>query len=272
MNLRPRVDFNPAKKWNELNPWQLSIIGKILYSDRAMNKKVYQFFLLVVLMMVKPLPKNIIKVIYLFSLVPFQRYFELTNFIFDEDDHLSKFYKTIKVGPFYNRKTLYGPNARLSNITITELSYADGFFYNWITNGKTVDLQRLVACLYRETSNQTTAVDRRVPFDKLLLPENATLTDKIPLHKMYIIALGYQGSRHILINRYKNVFPVRKTKEEEVPVTKKKKAYHSFTKIIQSLAMDEIQVFGPMQQTEKTLATDFLSAYDELILRERNKK
>lgn len=262
-----RIDFKPAKKFNELNDWQLSVIGKVLCDDKAIEKATYQFLLVAVLFIEKITFKNCFKFFLLLLRVPFSQLKPYTDFIFDEKDYLTNFFPKIKVG----RKTLFGPGARLANITIQELAYADAFYYNWITKSDPKDLQRLVACLYRPAGTTSTENDNRKAFDKLQLPKNAELTDKIPVHKQYIIALGFQGTRRLFISRYKNIFPPEpELEEDEKPKPKKAQPYQSFTKLIQSLAMDEVQVFGNLQTTEKTNAVQFLEIYDELILRQNN--
>lgn len=259
-----RIDFYPAKKFNELNEWQLSIIGKVLCSDKAIEKKSYQFLLVVVLFLEKITFKNCIKLFFLLLRVPFSQLKQYTDFIFDESDSLTNFYKKIKVG----NKVLFGPSSRLSNITIQELAYADAFYYNWMTKSDPKDLQRLVACLYRPAGSTSNENDKRKSFDKLQLPKNAELTDKIPISKQYIIALAFQGTRRLFISRYKNIFPEPPEEDEENPKPKKQQPYQSFEKLIQSMAMDEIQVFGNLQQVEKTNAVQFLEIYDELIYRQ----
>lgn len=269
-----KVNYKVATKWNELNDWQLSIIGRLLYNNKQLERKEFQWIIAFVLILQKPTIKNFFRALKFFSKLPFSEVKPHTEFIFDESSRLTNFPPKIKVGRFGFRKTLFGPAARLANISITELSYADTFYYNYITAGNEIDLRRLVACLYRTAKKGTPRLtDKRTDFDKLLLPDFSKLTDKIPLPKMYVIMLAYQGSRNVIIDRYKHVFPKPYVDPDapEPPKPKKPKPYHPFSKIVNSMAMDEVQVFGTLQETEKVNAMDFLSAYDELLLRQKNR-
>lgn len=266
-----RINYNIPTKWNELSFWQLKMIGRILYSNSEIEKRFLQEIIVFILLIKKPSLWLALKAIFLFSRIPASQLREYGDFILSDNDRLTKFPTKIKVGRFYNRKTLSGPGIRLSNISIGELSYADAFYYNWITEGKTADLQRLTACLYRPISPEPNSEDIREPFNRLLLPQNAQLTDKIPLHVQYIIALAYQGSRFTFMDKFKNVFPKSKVSEED-PKPKKKKAYQPFSKIINAMAMDETQVFGTLPQTEKANAIKFLEIYEETIIQSNKRK
>lgn len=266
------VRYKVATKWNELNDWQLSIIGRLLYYNKKLERKEFRWLIAFILIINKPTIKNFLKAILFFSRCSFSTVEPYTSFIFDENERLTNFYPKIKVGRFGFRKTLFGPASRLSNISISELSYADTFYYGYITSGNEIDLRRLTACLYRlQEKENPKLIDKRMEFDKLLLPEFSKLTDKIPLHKQYVIMLAYQGSRSVIVNRYKKVFP--KPYEEpdnpEPQKPKKPKPYYPFSNIINTMAMDEVQVFGSLQQTEKVNAMDFLSAYNELLIRQQ---
>lgn len=265
-----------ATKWNELNDWQLSIIGRILYSDKALNKPIFYNVLIFILLLGKPTIPNFFKMLKVFRRFSFKEFSSLPEFIFDEAESLNKFPKsfTVKTG-WFKKVKLYGPADRLANITVEELSYADAFYFNWITKSKDEDLRRLVACLYRPQGEGSNDVDPRAPFDKLLLPKNSELTDKIPMHLQYIIALAFQGTRRSFQSRYTWIYPAPTPKHEEVdekPVPKKQKPYQPFSKIAQSMAMDDVQVFGTLQQTNKSNAIEFLEVYNELLHRQYKKK
>lgn len=167
--------------------------------------------------------------------------------------------------------------SRMANSTIEELSYADMFYYKWVTEHNVNDLHRLTAILYRQKAKNKSPEDSREPFSNLLLEKNALLTDEIPLHIKFMVAHSYQGCRADFIKRYKNVFPQppKKEIEEESNIEKatekKKKIYHPFSKIINAMAMGEVQIFGTHQEAEKVLAPKFLSVYDADIVLQREK-
>jgi len=161
----------------------------------------------------------------------------------------------------------------LANVTIEELSYADTFYYKWITENNPDDLHRLTAILYRPASARPSQDDVRIPFSSLSLENNSRITDAIPLPVKFMIAHAYSGCRQNFINRHPNVFPQRKPVEgEEDKAPAKPKPYQPFSKIIDSFAMDEVQIFGNHQAVEKVFAPKFLSIYEESIIRERQKE
>jgi hypothetical protein len=110
-------------------------------------------------------------------------------------------------------------------------------------------------------------------FSNLLLEKNAKNTDAIPLPIKFMIAHAYQGCRQNFINANPSVFPQKRVvEEEEEKKSEKPKPYQPFSKIIDSFAMDEVQIFGNHQQVEKVFASKFLSVYEESIKREREKE
>ncbi|UOX35322.1 hypothetical protein LXD69_07325 [Flavobacterium sediminilitoris] len=264
-----RISYTIPQKWNDLTEWQLKRIGKLTLSKEKMPHRLFISMLISILLMPKRSLKGYIKSFYLFTQVPLLVLEEYCGFIFEEEEYLTKFPEKFKIGKTY----VYGPGKRLSNITINEMSYADTFFYNWINGKKDVDLHRLAAVLYREKSPSPSPEDIRAPFNKLLLPVNADLTDKIPLADKLIIALAYQGCRQLFSKRHPIIFP-KPPDEEKTPeaAKKNKKAYQPFEKIIHAMAMDEIQVFGNLQQTEQANAAQFFKIYEESIIRQRERE
>jgi len=260
-----RIDITLPTKWNELSPFQLKVIGRLLYSKTEFEKKFFKQLLVAILFIPKVRFIHFWKFFLTLREVSFDELLPVTNFIFDEGDYLTQFPKSFKVG----RTRVYGPGIRLQNITINELSYADAFFFNWIHKGSDQDLKRLVACLYRPAALKPNETDIRKPFDKLLLPKNSELTDKISLSDMYTVALAYQGSRQAFKKRYPYVFP-NKTRSDEDKLEEKAKPlkYTPFSKLVNSMAMDEIQVFGTINQTENANAMQFLELYNETLLRQ----
>ena len=197
-----------------------------------------------------------------------------SDFVFDKKELLTRFPNQIKVGRWPFRRVIYGPAPRLANVTIEELSYADTFYYKWSTENDLNDLHRLTAILYRPKADKPSQDDARKPFSTLILEANARLTDGIPLHIKFMIAHAYAGCRQNFINRNPNVFPKPPKLEEgaEPQPLKKPRPYQPFSKIIDSMAMDEIQVFGNHQQTEKVYASKFLAVLDESIVRNKEKE
>lgn len=272
-----RIDFKIAQHWNDLTEWQIRAIGRFMFNTRneQVETKLFKQIVLSILIVPKPTFRNIIKSVVLLSKVPFSELEQYTNFVFDQKELLTRFPNRIKIGRWPFRKTVYSPAPRLANTTIEELSYADTFYYKWITENNPDDLHRLTAILYRPTrwNRPPSSEDRRIPFSSLLLENNSRITDAIPLPVKFMIAHAYSGCRQNFINRHPNVFPQRKLAEgEEEKTPAKPKPYQPFSKIIDSFAMDEVQIFGNHQQVEKVFAPKFLSIYEESIKREREKE
>lgn len=270
-----RIDFKIPQKWNDLSEFQLKMIGRFMFNNRneQVETRFFKQVALSILIVPKPTIKNIIKSVILLTQVPFSELDQYTAFIFDEKELLTRFPSKIKIGRWPVRKTVFGPAPRMANSTIEELSYADTFYYKWITEKDTNDLHRLTAILYRPTSELATPVDNRKPFSPLLLESNSRITDAIPLHIKFMIAHTYYGCRENFINRNPNVFPRKKIAEgEEEKTPAKPKPYQSFSKIIDSFAMDEVQIFGNHQQVEKVFAPKFLTVYEESIIRQKERE
>jgi hypothetical protein len=271
-----RINIKFAQKWNELSEFQIKMIGGFMFNSRneRTDKIFFKHVVVCILLIPKLSFKNVFKAIVLFSKIPINQLEDYANFVFDTKELLTRFPKKIKIGRWPFRKTVYGPAPRMANSTIEELSYADTFYYKWVTGKDIDDLHRLTAILYRIGNNHATPDDVRLPFSSLTLDTNSRITDAIPLHLKFMIAHAYQGCRQSFINRYKNVFPQKPIDEnEEVKKTPiKSKPYQPFSKIIDSFAMDEIQVFGNHQQVEKVYASKFLSLFDTSIVREREKE
>lgn len=272
-----RINFKIPQKWNDLSEFQLKMIGRFMFNNRneQVETRIFKQVVLSLLIVPKPTVKNIIKSVILLLQVPFSELEQYTDFIFDEKELLTRFPAKIKIGRWPLRKTVFGPAQRLANVTIEELSYADTFYYKWITEKNTDDLHRLTAILYRPTrwNRPPSSEDRRIPFSNLLLESNSRITDAIPLPVKFMIAHTYYGCRENFINRHRNVFPRKKVAEgEEEKTPLKPKAYQPFSKIIDSFAMDEVQIFGSHQQVEKVLAPKFLSVYEESIIIQKERE
>lgn len=272
-----RIDFKIAQHWNDLTEWQIRAIGRFMFNTRneQVETKLFKRIVLSILIVPKPTFKNVVKSVILLSNVTFSELEQYTDFVFDQKELLTRFPNRIKIGRWPFRKTVFGPAPRLANTTIEELSYADTFYYKWITENNIDELHRLTAILYRPThwNRPPSSEDRRIPFSSLLLESNSRITDAIPLHVKFMIAHAYSGCRENFINRHPNVFPRKKVAEgEEEKTPAKPKPYQPFSKIIDSFAMDEVQIFGNHQQVEKVFAPKFLSIYEESIKREREKE
>lgn len=257
-----KLKYTIPQKWNDLSSYQLLRIGKLLSKQDQISKRRFISALISILLMPKFSIKHFIKAIVLFSQVPLSELEKYCLFITEKTDVLTKFPDKFKI----KGHLVYGPSLRLANLTIEEFSYADGYFYNWATKKDSLDLDRLVSCLYRRSGIGSTEADMRMPFNKLTLAKQAEFAQKIPTGYKIIIALAYQGSREKIYARYPIVFP--KPKKNSTAETKKN-IYQPFTKVIQAMAMDEKQVLGTLQETEKVDISTFFSVFEVQIIRHR---
>jgi hypothetical protein len=269
-----RIDYTVPQKWNDLSDWQLRMIGHFLFLNHKdeTDKSLFRHVFLFILFLPKPSFWNLWKLAVLLFKFSFKELEHYTDFIFDKKQLLTRFPRHIKVGRFPFRKKLYGPADRLANVTISEFSYADTFYDKWIRDGETDELHRLTAILYRPKSKTPNQEDLRTKFSSLTLGNNSKTTDHIPLHIKYMIAHCYQGCREIIVNRHPNVFPKRKIIEGQEDSVVKRKPYQTFSKIIDSMAMDEIQVFGTHQETENIFVPKFLQIFEAKIIKQKQSR
>lgn len=269
-----KIRYTVPKKWNDLTEWQFSAIGRFMFNSRneKTDKRLFKISVMGILLVPKFSLKNLIKSLIFFAYVPYSEFEQYTDFVFDEKDLFTRFPLQLKVGYWPRRITLFAPLPRMANSTIEELSYADTFFYKWSIDNNIDDLHRLVAILYRPTDGKNRPEDMRTEFSSLTLEQNSKLTDKIPLHIKFMIAHVYAGCRQNFINRYKNVFPTPEKNEQNENKPKKNRPYLPFSKIIDSFAMDEVQIFGNHQQVEKVYASKFLALYDATIVQQRERE
>lgn len=261
-----RINITVPTRWDELTPWQAKKIGKMIMDNKPIDEGLYRNLIILILFLPKPSFFNVVKLLLLLWRVPLRELDDYAGFICDGTGSLTVFpaYFTVK-DDTGKRLDLQGPAPRLANISIQELSYADAFYYNWRTSGDDIELHRLCAVLYRPAGRQISTVDSRTPFDPLLLPANAELTDQVPLHQKYFVGLAYQGTREVLAKRYRKVFPEKKVAEGEKPKPPGK--YAPFTDIITAMALDEVNPFGTLEGAEKANAHKFLDIYNEQLVR-----
>ncbi|CAL2105481.1 conserved hypothetical protein [Tenacibaculum sp. 190524A02b] len=233
------LDFNISNKWNDLNFWQLQKIADVLYSDKP--EKITNFLLVSYLFIRKPSVKNVLKFLYLLFNVPFSELKKHCDFLYNETN-FTKFLPELK--------NLKGPYDRLANLTIEEFSYADLFYYNWATTKDLQDLNRLVCVLYRPVDKAT---KERRTFKKEELAKHSTIIEALPKSIKLVVAMAYQGSRELIINRSKNVFSSGKKKTPYIP----------FSKIVNEMARSENQPFGDFYKTKSANVHDFFELLDE---------
>lgn len=176
--------------------------------------------------------------------------------------------------PFLSIEKLYhfpditkmvAPAPRLANLTIKQFSVADSIYYRLrLSQFKDETLLRqLTASLY-------CFIDK--PFDILELPQVAEQTDKEDIKTAYEVAFAYTCCREYIISKFPKVFVASKTvNNEDVPKFSKAATYTPFSKIINVMAMDQLQPLGNWHQCNATRIYDFFEVMTEsMIQTEKN--
>lgn len=242
------MNVTVPKEWNKLTNWQIPRLAYALFFPQK-NKRRHLLYIVLVLFLKKPTLKNLWQCCRLFNQVPLSELKTYGDFIFKEAD-LTK---------FINIKGLCGPMPRMTNLTINEFSYADTFYYRWTKNKKEVELDRLVAILYRKPIK-----GKRPKFKFSDTHTYAKQCRKISLSQKMAIFLAYQGSRNIIIKNHKHVFAKGSEKSKYTP----------FSKIVNNMATATPQPFGDFYKTQDALVYDFMKILNQQIAdqNKQNKK
>ena len=123
---------------------------------------------------------------------------ELTNFIFEAN--------TLTVCPIPRIKTLFqklhAPNDKLGNLTAFEFAFADSFFMKYIDNADILQLDLMIATLYRPLIWS----GRRKAFDKDKIESYLPAVKKLAYAEKQLILLWYQGCRIKIIEDNRTLF------------------------------------------------------------------
>jgi hypothetical protein len=144
----------------------------------------------------------------------------------------------------------YGPKSRLANITVGEFDKLE-YCYEQFNNTKNPEyLDTLAAILYRPQRYWNIDQDIRVKLTTHGYVRRAKRFKKLPLALKTAIYLNYEGCRHYLHKRFKDIFEGKKTAGQS------DKILTPWPKIIESGSND---IFGPHESTKNTFLHDFLS-------------
>jgi|GEM_PF-2058255 len=271
-------DFTIAKKWNDLNFYQIGEIAKLYMSDRKLEKEEFQFLLLTILFVdiavgsdgyeEKAASFNVlINEVHLMKIDENDQdyLFQYIEFL-EKSMDLTKFPPAVEL----DGKVYFGPADRLSNITIEELTFADHLYFDWMTKKRQIDLDRLVTVLYRPESRVENLEDRREVFSRQTLVDRGSILPTMDENLKYAIGFAFKGSREALFSKFRIVFPSIKSKfkgNERKPIK-----YKSFNPMITSMAMGESSPLGNLHDVKKTNAVDFFEVVQETIIIERKRK
>ncbi|WP_281991401.1 hypothetical protein [Aquimarina aggregata] len=233
------MNYTIATSWNELNTWQLSKVSKLIFTK--VSSDVLKYRLVYILFMIRPGLIHTLKVFYLLISVPLSELYVYAKFMVETSD-LTHFPKTLT----YRGKKLYGPEARLSNITIDQFSFADVFYYRWCKTRDDSDLNRLISVLYFPKGKGFSREEKNL--------RHSSIVKKMPMGIKLTVLMAYMGSRSVLAASFKNVFPKKKGDS--------KAEYSSFDKILYNMALSENQPFGHLYATKQAKLYDFMNVLD----------
>lgn len=238
------------QNWNELNCDQLLAISRatFLLKDRSVQK---------------------IFVAHRFLNLPFRVFKRISvsdiNYLYR---HVSRLFgennlRRTVIDCFYvGSKKFIGPADAGSNMSFDEFAKADKFYSQFLKSKNESDLDRLLACMYREKNAELNPKDinfngdLRVPFNEYHVENRAVQITTLDRDYKYAILLQYSGFRKFLQDRYPLTFSSGEPSKYGLPG------------MVVELAGEK---FGNPDQTFKTNLHAIL-IYTEQCLQKANKK
>ena len=246
------MNIKIASSWSELNEWQLGKISKILLNTKEETFNVDFLKMALILFQGKNTFWSRLKVWRITRLLPADVLKSFSKFLLDEEPQIHEFPEI---------EGLIKPANRLGDITIKQFSIIDTLYYQWDKKKDELSLQLFIASLYR----------LHPIFDRQDMPKVADISDLISDDKRHHIALAYKSSRLYISNRYPIIFPKPRPQEEvDTPSFRKKGHYTPFSKVINSVAMEEPQPLGNFHECNVTLIYDFMDVFTELLIKQCN--
>ncbi len=105
-----------------------------------------------------------------------------------------------------------GPDKALANISWAEFETAEGYFGSFSKTKDEIQLDRLIATLYRKADRNNRADssgftgDRRETFNPHLVEKQAAHFKSLPMDKKYAVYLFYSGCRNNIVAQFGKVF------------------------------------------------------------------
>jgi hypothetical protein len=202
------IELSLPSKWDELNKVELLYIGnnwqkwmELAQNKEDLNKaKVY---LLLSLMRCSGKKKvEIVKYVADMNDDEILKMCRLIDFVFEDCTLTNQLVPVVK--SFF--KELYGPAAKLSNLTFGEFIFTEKYFENYFKHKKPIDLVKIAAVLYRPIVSKKhkarVAFDNRFDFNA-----NVKLVNEIvSIGELNAIFLMYLGCHKMFEQLYKGVF------------------------------------------------------------------
>lgn len=188
------------EKWNELNRDQLLAISRatFLQRDRSLQKIFIAHKFL-------KLPFGVFRKI---ALTDIDAVYNSMSERMGENN----LYKTLITDFTLRAVKYYGPSDMGNNLTLDEFAKADKHYSAFTSRKNVDDLDKLIACLYREKRSDLKQTDReydgdlRVPFNEYHVANRALRVHRLSDDIKYAILLQYSGFRKFLQDRYPLTF------------------------------------------------------------------
>lgn len=247
------MNIQIAQSWSELNSWQLGKVARLLHLTTPETFEKDMLKIAFVIFQKKASFLSRLRLWKIITRVNSEILIENTAFVLENPDLYS----------FPNIDGLIKPDDRLGDISIKQFSIIDTLFYQWDQRKDELSLRLFVASLYRLNPE----------FERKHLPQVGAITDKISEDQRHAIAMIYKSVRLYITNRYPVIFPKPKKDQEELEpdFSTKKSKYTPFSKVINSMALDELKPLGTLHECNATLIYDFMDILTELIIHQRNK-
>ena len=166
---------------------------------------------------------------------------------------------------------LYGPGDELQYVTALEWMYAERFYEDFRETGNREDLNRFVACLYREKNKKDVFEpgydgDRRRAFNTNTIDKRVKILARVDVYVLLAIMHWYEGCRAAIERQFDRVF----TRDGESP-----REHYGWPEVFMKIA--ERGIFGDINHVHSTEMTTVLlhmqiNAKDFALLEEEAKK
>ncbi len=238
--------------WNELNDWQLEQLAFLWFNPKKANTFAATYLnMLEVLFRKKAGGCSWLRWQCLLRRVPVSRLRAYGNFLLE----MPKCYRFPEVR--IKGKKLVKPSDRLGDMPMEQFSAADALFFRWRTTQDEIYLRQLVASLYTLEGQ----------FSPFKLPAVAQYTDCLRPSQRYFVGMVFMSIQQYIRGRYPNIFPAPVKEKPLRPVFKPREKYRSFAVLIRTMAMEERQPLGNLENCKRTRVYDFMNMLEEMILR-----
>jgi hypothetical protein len=205
------IHFSIPEKWEELTKNQVLYIATFWQAWQLMlknNADMIKARASLFCALINQPNRQLKKILTYLSMVDYEKadlnLLDLTNFIFEKNDLTINHFPYFKTGLF---QKLYGPNSKLTNISINEFSFLLNYYnlYNKTQNEEYLD--NFIACMYRPLdSNYLSTGDKRIPFNPFLISNHANAIKKLSIPEKQALLLFFIGCLEFFAKSFPLVF------------------------------------------------------------------